>query len=304
MGIDVILPIGYESTIALSRHITMLPSDVRVPVPDWASMKIACNKASSVALARELGIPVPRCYSNPKEVDRYPVVVKNAVGSGSVRYANSPSELTHMANESNLVQEYIPGEGYGFFALFCRGSPRAIFMHRRLREYPVTGGAATAAISVYDSRLRELGLQLLTALRWHGVAMVEFKKDARDGRFKLMEINPKFWGSLDLSIACGVDFPYLAVQMAATGDVEPVLEYEVGRRFHWPFPDEVLHALAKPSSIGSIVRDSLKSATGSNVWRRDLMPTVVQAATTLGKVFTYLASGTLRYPHGKPGIAL
>jgi predicted ATP-grasp superfamily ATP-dependent carboligase len=78
-------------------------------------------------------------------------------------------------------------------------------MHRRIREYPITGGASTAAESFYDPALRDLRLTLLRALNWHGVAMVEFKKDQRDGTHKL--INAKFWGSLDLAIAAGVDFP-------------------------------------------------------------------------------------------------
>lgn len=67
-------------------------------------------------------------------------------------------------------------------------------MHKRMREYPITGGSSTAAESMYDPELRDLGLTLLKALDWHGVAMVEFKKDSRDGKYKLMEINPKFWG--------------------------------------------------------------------------------------------------------------
>jgi len=61
----------------------------------------------------------------------------------------------------------------------------------------MTGGPSTVAESIYDEELKRQGLLLLEALNWHGVAMVEFKKDSRDNEFKLMEINPKFWGSLD-----------------------------------------------------------------------------------------------------------
>ena len=67
-------------------------------------------------------------------------------------------------------------------------------MHRRLREYPVTGGPSALAESIYDPMLMEQGLKLLDNLQWHGVAMVEFKKDERTGRYVLMEINPKFCG--------------------------------------------------------------------------------------------------------------
>ena len=84
--------------------------------------------------------------------------------------------------------------------------------------------------------------------------MVEFKKDTRDGQFKLMEINPKFWGSLDLAIAAGVDFPYLAARMAAEGDIDPVEDYRVGVRFRWVF-DDAMRTLAAPGDLGAFVRD-------------------------------------------------
>jgi predicted ATP-grasp superfamily ATP-dependent carboligase len=76
--------------------------------------------------------------------------------------------------------------------------------------------------------------------------MVEFKKDIRDGEYKLMEINPKFWGSLDLSIACGVNFPKLLVEMALNGDIEPVFNYSKNIFYRWPFPDDLLHLSANP----------------------------------------------------------
>lgn len=87
-------------------------------------------------------------------------------------------------------------------------------MHKRIRELYTMGGPSTCAISVYDPKLLDYGLKILGALNWHGIAMVEFKKDSKDGTFKLMEINPKFWGSLDLAIASGIDFPYLLYKMA------------------------------------------------------------------------------------------
>src|SRR5664280_1509105 len=67
--------------------------------------------------------------------------------------------------------------------------------------------------------------------------MVEFKKDEIDGEFKLIEVNPKFWGSLDLSIVSGVDFPYLTCKMCIDGDIEPVFNYKENVTFRWIFPD-------------------------------------------------------------------
>ena len=63
--------------------------------------------------------------------------------------------------------------------------------------------------------------------------MVEFKRDARDGVSKLLEINGRFWGSLQLAVDAGIDFPYLLYRLAIDGDVEPVLTYDVGVRLRW-----------------------------------------------------------------------
>lgn len=94
--------------------------------------------------------------------------------------------------------------------------------------------------SVYNEEIKELGLRLLKAMNWHGVAMVEFKLDSRDNKFKLMEVNGRWWGSLPLAIVSGVDFPYLLHRMVTEGDVEPVNEYRIGIKCRLPIPNDLL----------------------------------------------------------------
>ena len=143
-----------------------------------------------------------------------------------------------------LIQEYIHGDGYGVEVLFNHGEPRAIFMHRRLREYPITGGASTLRESINNEKMKNIALDLMEGLEWHGVAMVEFKLDEKDGEPKLMEVNGRFWGSLPLSIASGVDFPYLLHKMATEGDVESVFEYKAGVKCRWLIPGDILWFVA------------------------------------------------------------
>jgi predicted ATP-grasp superfamily ATP-dependent carboligase len=132
--------------------------------------------------------------------------------------------------------------------------------------------------------------------------MVEFKKDSRDGTYKLMEINAKFWGSLDLSIASGVDFPYLTVIMALEGDIQPVLEYNKDMKFRWPFPDDTLHMLANPRSAKYIIRDIIDKNTRSNIVLGDIKPNLIQLYQTGVSVIGRIRQRTLKYPHGKPEI--
>jgi predicted ATP-grasp superfamily ATP-dependent carboligase len=298
--IDVLLPIGYSANVVVSKYQEALSKYVKVAIADYTWMLTAADKAKSMAFAESIGIKVPKVYHHVDQIEQYPIVVKGIKGSGNVIYVNSPAELGDLQLTEMVMQEYIPGQGYGFYGLFHHGEPRAIFMHRRRREFPVTGGASTAAESYYDERLKEQGIRLLSALQWHGVAMVEMKRDQRDGDYKLMEINPKFWGSLDLSIQAGVDFPYLAAMMALHEDVEPIMEYDRGAKFSWPFPQELLHVLARPRSAGQFVADMFDAKMKTNLCFEDLLPNLYLIGMTPFVIVNRLRKGRLFFPHGKP----
>lgn len=298
--VDVLIPVGYLSTVAISRHKKELLPFTRIPVAEYESMQVACNKQKTMQLASTLDVPVPGEYTSVEDITEFPIVAKDPYGSGKIRYIGSPREFERLDLNGSLLQEYIPGAGYGFFALFNRGEVRAYFMHRRKREFPVTGGPSTCAESIYDEEVKRIGLKLLESLRWHGVAMVEFKKDNRDGVFKLMEINPKFWGSLDLSIASGVNFPLLLVNMALNGDIDPVFRYNTGITFRWPFPEDTVHLCAHPASGMDIIRECFDGRSRSNLCLDDPLPNMVQIPRTCSRLVRLVGSGGLRYPHGRP----
>jgi len=298
--IDVVLPIGYQPNIVLSRHKMEVEAYARLPLADWPVMQVACDMSQTMTLAGRLRIPMPQLYNDKREVRRYPVVVKNMDGSGKFQYVNSEYELAGIDTSHALIQEYIPGDTYGFFALFDRGVCKAFFMHRKRREYPVTGGASTAAESTFSARLKEWGLTLLEGIQWHGVVMAEFKKDRRDGEFKLMEISPRFWDSLDLAISCGVDFPYLAAKMAAGEQLGGYPDYLIGRRFRWLFPEDLMHVLARPSSLGPAIADLFSRTTRSNWSWSDIKPCIFQTLASVPIILSRLISGHFRRPHGLP----
>lgn len=302
-GVDVLLPIGYYANVLFARYQHDLGRVASLAIASPEAMSIASDKRQTMALANKVGVPTPRTYASPEEITTFPVVVKAIMGTGAVTYVNSRPELDSLDARHTLIQEYIPGTGFGFYALFNRGKLRALFMHRRIREFPVTGGASTAAAAHYDDRLKAYGTRLLTELCWHGVAMVEMKRDSRDGEYKLMEINPKFWGSLDLAIAAGVNFPYLACRLALDGDVSPVLEYDRSAKFHWPLPYELLHLIARPASARTFVKDLLDPAMKTNLSLSDWGPTFYLAATTPLEVARRAVRRKLFRPHGLPSVS-
>ena len=172
--------------------------------------------------------------------------------SAGVQYAESETELgrlyeetEHLASYPSLLQERIVGPGIGIFVLFDRGQLVADFAHRRLREKPPAGGVSVLRESIpVDPSLREHAVRLLGPIGWHGVAMMEFKQDQRTGNVFLMEVNGRFWGSLQLAIDAGVDFPYLLCRVALGLPPQVPGSYEVGVRNRWLLGD-LDHALAR-----------------------------------------------------------
>ena len=229
-----------------------------LPFPDFETVQAAHDKGALTALAAEAAIPVPRIVilRGPADLEGainqvgFPAVVKARVSrflhggqwrtGGAVHYVRTAAELddafraVHAVVPCPLVQEHIPGDGRGVFVLMNRGRLRAAFAHRRLREKPPSGGVSVLSESIgLDPKLLEHAERILEALKWHGVAMVEFKHDSRDGVTKLLEINGRFWGSLQLAVDSGVDFPYLLYRLAVDGDIDPVFTYRVGVRLRW-----------------------------------------------------------------------
>ena len=260
-----VYPVTDFIPVLLARARDRFDKLAEVAVPQYETFLLTHDKAKTLELARRLGVPIPRTAfpTTEQEVEAlapkvtYPAVVKprsktNWVGQRAVvtkvTYARDPSELVsvwsrlHAVAPCPLIQEFIPGgKGWGVSLLTRRGSPRAIFTHHRVREYPLSGGASTMRESARHPGMEEMAVELLRAMAWHGVAMVEFRLDERDGSPKLMEVNGRFWGSLPLAVASGVDFPFLLHTMLTKGDVGPVTDYRLGIKGRWMIPGELLH---------------------------------------------------------------
>jgi predicted ATP-grasp superfamily ATP-dependent carboligase len=136
-----------------------------------------------------------------------------------------------------MLQEYIPGHGAGLFCLYNRGEPTHFFAHNRLREKPPEGGVSvlSEAAPLNDS-LKNSAVKLLNSVKWHGVAMVEFRVDA-NGKAYLMEVNTRFWGSLQLAIDSGVNFPVLLAQQFFNETTGSMLAYNTKQRLRWLMGD-------------------------------------------------------------------
>ena len=247
--IDVLMPINSTETLLVSKYKYKFDKYTEIPLHNYSQMMQLHDKEELMKIAEELNIKTPITFSikdikNIRNIAKnieYPAVIKlkDSTSSLGVYYAYCEDELVskykNIVFNLNLepdnfpiVQEYIPGDGYGVSALFNKGDLRAIFVHKRIREYPITGGPSTFRESIRHKEMEKIAISLLKHFNWHGLAMVEFKLDNRTKKPVLIEVNPRFWGSVNQAIASGVDFPFLLYKMATEGDIKPVLNYKIG----------------------------------------------------------------------------
>ncbi|MFV0663261.1 ATP-grasp domain-containing protein [Denitromonas sp.] len=240
-GYALIIPVTERTVAPLLKHRDRY-NDTRVAMAPTESLRLALDKAQTVALAESVGIPVPRSVliEDIAELDAararfdFPIVIKpvSSVGADqskniqlTVSYAFDDNELRAMVQHALrfghvILQEYFRGEGEGIELLADHGEVIYAFQHRRLHEVPLTGGGSSLRMSVeITPALLDASRRLMAAMKWHGVAMVEFKHDPVSGQFRLMEVNGRFWGSLPLAAAAGANFPGMLYGLLVKGKV-------------------------------------------------------------------------------------
>lgn len=259
LGISFLLPVTEATTYVLLRYRDELPNHIVLPFSAADAVEQLANKNDLFQLALEKNIPIPdTVFCNDAEeglkalndLEHFPVVLKpykskvltdGGIESTQVIVANTRQDARTAITSNGFfrfpfsIQSFINGTGQGVFALFDHGDPVCYFAHRRLREKPPGGGVSVLCESApINEQLRVSAETLLRSANWHGVAMVEFRV-AEDGTGYLMEVNPRFWGSLQLAIDSGIDFPWW-LYLVSTGQAvpQPVWKY---RRVRWLLGD-------------------------------------------------------------------
>jgi predicted ATP-grasp superfamily ATP-dependent carboligase len=322
LGAHVLLPVTDQSVDAVLTHRAFVPPGVVVPYPDLETYRRASDKLCVLNAARGLGFEVPGTIVLHRPADLegagsdaiFPAFVKpyrSLVVDGGVR-AKTHTALVSTEEECRdvlarlppaafpvLLQRRLHGPGEGLFVLRWAGRVIATFAHRRLREKPPWGGVSVYRESVVaEPTLLSAGIALLEALSWEGVAMIECKLNTRTGKHAIMEVNGRLWGSLQLAIDAGVDFPTLLVACALHGDAALCSTYRVGvrSRWFWGDVDHLYIRLRRPSTMTTAseattsrfraISEFLRIRPGrdrSEVFRwRDPLPFLRETAVRLG----------------------
>lgn len=214
----------HEESFVIAKYRDRFPADLIIPIAEYNILMSAHDKISANKIAKLANVPVPNIYNvqniqdleNQKELFNYPIVIKlsNSNASKGVFYANNYDELEKIfiANFNELnklyIQDYVQGSGYGASFIYKNGKMISGFVHKRLIEKTHTGGVSTKRISVKNNKILNYGKSILDYLKWEGPAMVEFKYDEEKDQVWFIEINARYWGSLALPIASGLDMPY------------------------------------------------------------------------------------------------
>ena len=233
-----LFPTGDETVALIARHHAALRERFTLTTPPWEVVRWAHDKRLTHTLAARVGVEFPRTYhpASREELSacpcEFPAILKPATKEGFNPFTHAKAwpvrdraELQARYAEASalvdprtiMVQELIPGGGeaqFSYAALCANGKPVASLVARRTRQYPVDfGRSSTFVETVEQPELEEPARALLAALGITGLVEVEFKRDPRDQRYKLLDINPRVWGWHTLGRRVGCDFPYLLWQL-------------------------------------------------------------------------------------------
>ena len=313
---DLILP-NSEAAIVAAAQVRAEGSGTVIAAPADTLLPYTLSKYAATEAAEKAAVPCPETKffaelgseSQARSMlpdSRFPLILKtdNSTGKGGeyrkgqTYTAGTFEQAVYLLpellenNERFIVQEKIRGFGVGAFLLMQQGLVRLRFAHRRLHEVPFTGGYSSFRESTADSEAIRLSEQLLRYIRYDGVAMVEFRREAGTGKTYFLEINGRLWGSIALALHAGVDFPVALVSSALGEPVEfEQPEYPVGLRCRHT-PGEIAHVLSlwkgteaqgatrtrKIRALGEFVRLSVDPRIRhDHFWWTDPLPGVYQA---------------------------
>ena len=261
-GIGIVLPMTERSCLLCNEERERWESaGIRVGCPDSATIRQAFDKARTLEAAEACGVAIPptRLASSEAGFERqaeelgYPCVVKarfsevlvdgRLMRGGGAGYVAGRSELAAAVRQRRqgahwpILQKFVAGAGLGVSGVCDRGRPVSLYAHERLRDVRPSGSGSSLRRTIpLEPRLREPAERLLAQLRWHGPVMVEFR-DEGGPLPRLMEVNGRFWGSLQLAVDAGLDLPRIWVELLQGKRLGPVGDYRTGVSLRWLWGD-------------------------------------------------------------------
>lgn len=318
---DAVLPISEASIVGAASVRRDLPRDFLPILPSDSSLEFTLSKFLSTRMMLSLGVACPATvfvydgtpageWNDDLQKLHFPILIKidnrlttegaylkgrNFIVTDEHETVKILRDLRHV-NTRIIAQEMIPGSGLGIFLLRFGKTTHLRFAHRRLHEVPYTGGYSSFRESYRDDALTSLGEVILKAIGYEGVAMIEFRQAAIDGKPYFLEINGRLWRSLALALHCGIDFPKVLIECYQNRcPTRNPPDYRPGIKCRNIFPGELSHLISilnakavvgvEPLSMLGAVAKFLTLSLNLTVrhdhlWWTDPLPGIVQVART------------------------
>jgi len=270
-GYALIVPCGDHHLLPLVAHRAAL--DAALAVPNQAALDVLFDKVKTRALAQHCGVPVAvgGAVSAARAAElglpfalkpRASVTLGDVANRRTVKIIDSAQQVDAALDAAQPADEYFieaffAGEGVGVSVLADQGRIVEAFQHRRLAETSESGGSSRRISEALDREMGRAVTALCAAVALHGVAMFEFRHSPVTRAFVLLEVNARFWGSLPLAVASGVDFPadLADLLIGARAGAQP--DYRLGvKRNHLSaeYYRVILNSEAAPSTAGRALR--------------------------------------------------
>lgn len=282
-----VVPLRPQDAYVFAKYADEFEPYVSLVTPPMETLRTVHDRLSLTAAAEEAGVPAPETrlltdvddWSGEQVVkSRYNLLVDEHLPSLSPRDVSTVKTVEHVPagetpdverlvsemGHTPIVQEYVrSSDEYVFGALYDRGEVLSTFQHRQIRGDSYTGGGGVYRESVHDPRLEATGRRLLDHLDYHGLACIEYMKDAETGEYVLTEINPRLWQSLPCAYEAGADFPYDYWLLANDRRERIEAGYETGIGSHLLY-GEVGHLLSLVTDDSPLVeRPSIPRTTAT-----------------------------------------
>ncbi len=291
-----LLPSNDHAVYTIARNKTKLGECYNIITEDVSVIDKIYNKRELLKLALAAEIPIPESVfpetENPKQLEiRYPVIIKGNNGLSFYKLyhkkaiiANTDQDLVDVWDNTleriqpseYFIQEVIPaGHKTVSVTLFAiKGKVFSFWMGAKLREHPVAFGTATCCKSVFDQEMLELSERLIDSIGYTGVCEVEWLRDPRDGKPKLIEINARTWLWVGLAAKCGVNYPLIIYNYLTRGSVPHRVSYPVNKTWinlYTDLPYSIQGIIKGIHNLGDILK-TYKSFTEACWDRNDIRP--------------------------------
>ena len=269
---DLVIPVRDETTVQLSKHRDEFAEVTNVLLAAFETLSPLMDKGETVKIAQQAGVPVPKTWfpeetnvTQIKDEIAYPVLIRPRRSSGArgIEYVESDREFSRRYAQVEreygrpIVQEYIDHSGghYSIGTVFDTDSNEvATHVYREVKQYPASGGPAVTAISVPPPAWTREMLKIFEFVGWVGPAHMDVLYDPVSKEPKLLEVNPRLWMSLQISISSNVDFPELIRKLGLGLELEADTgeEYTTTSVYRWVLPNEILWLLTADDKIQGV----------------------------------------------------